>query len=175
MCVRVGVWGGVGGRRGAGVVGRYNMRRRSQQLPVVTISEFERKIELLRLARQYAEGEGPVGAVQPLTSEGERSRGTPALSGAAAEFHAAVRCNRKGRDHLKKQLPQQQQQPEDDDAETAATADERTAAAKAAAAAWRAALQQHPERCNLFEQMPAFASAAENLKYMKKAYGFFVG
>lgn len=149
---------------------RYNMRRRSQQLPVVTIYEFERKIELLRLARQYAEGEGPLGAFQPLTSEGPQT-----LSGAAAEFHAAVRCNKKGRDHLKKPHTQQQLRPEKGSAEAATETDERTAAAKAAAAAWRAALQQYPERCNLFEQMPAFASAAENVNYMRKAYGFFVG
>ncbi|CDJ48144.1 Ribosome biogenesis protein, related [Eimeria brunetti] len=149
----------------------YNMRRRSQNLPVVTISEFERKIELLRLARQYAEGERPPGAFQRLAPEDEGSQGAPALSGAAAEFHAAVRFNRKGRDHLKRSF---KRQSEDDNAETAAVTDERTAAAKAAAAAWRAALQQYPERCNLFEQMPAFASATENLQYMKTTYGFFV-
>ncbi|CDI87404.1 hypothetical protein, conserved [Eimeria praecox] len=151
----------------------YNMRRQSQQLPVVTISEFERKIELLRLARQYAEGEGPMGTFQP-SSVGEGPQESPALGSTAAEFRAAVRCNKKGMDHLKRHISQQQQQPEDDNTETATAADKRTAAAKAAAAAWRAALQQHPERCNLFEQMPAFASAAENLKYMNRTYGFFV-
>lgn len=151
------------------------MRRRSQQLPAVSQAEFERKLALLRLARQYAEGglaEAPLGAPQQLPAQSGGMEGFSALSGAAAAFHAAVRCN-KGRDHLKRQQPQEEEHGQET-AEAVAAADERSAAAKAAAAAWRSALQQHPERCNLFQQMPPFASAGENLAYMKKAYGFFV-
>ncbi|CDJ36964.1 hypothetical protein, conserved [Eimeria tenella] len=145
----------------------YNMRRRSQQLPSIPEAEFNRKTELLRLARQYAEGCGSLGTSQHMTVQEQ------GLTGAAADFHAAVRCNIKGKDHIKKH--QDHQRSERGVTTSALRGSSRQkATAKAAAAAWRAALLQHPERCNLFEQMPAFPSAAENLSYMRKTYGFFV-
>lgn len=134
------------------------MRRRNQQLRPVTFEEFERKVELLQLARQYAEG---------FSDGSSRKEGAPHLSKTATVFHSAVRCNGRGTDHLKKQQQQESGSSAGNDAE-------KTAAAKAAAATWRAALQQHPERCNLFELMPAFPSAAQCLEYMEKSYGFFV-
>ncbi|OEH77878.1 hypothetical protein cyc_07633 [Cyclospora cayetanensis] len=144
----------------------YNMRRRNQQLPCVSRSEFERKIELLRLARQYVRGDGPQGNPQ----QGEPDTRESPVTRSAAAFEDAVRCNRKGTDHRKKQHSHQ----EDGEKTFTATTDERSAAAKAAAAAWRTALQHYPERCNLFEQMLPFTSTAANLEYMKEAYGFFI-
>ncbi|KAL8425828.1 hypothetical protein Efla_004327 [Eimeria flavescens] len=159
----------------------YNMRRHSQQLPAVSFPDFQRKVELLQLARQYVEGEGlPEGGFQSATQEGS-SESVSGLTGAAAAFHAAVRCNKRGTGHLKRQ-PQQQGAASSTASKDAAAegkladsqAGGKAAAAKAATAAWRAALQQHPERCNLFEQMPAFASPQQNLEFMHKAYGFFI-
>ncbi|KAL8453381.1 hypothetical protein Emed_000880 [Eimeria media] len=153
------------------------MRRRSQQLQPVSFSEFQQKVALLQLARQYVEGEAPVEGSQDRAAQHGASEGGSGVAAATAAFHAAVRCNRKGTDHLKKQAHHQDVTPSAAEApptETDPEADAKAAAAKRALAAWRAALQQHPERCNLFEQMPPFASAAENLDYMNKAYGFFV-
>ncbi|KAL8441836.1 hypothetical protein Emag_006862 [Eimeria magna] len=157
---------------------RYNMRRRSQQLQAVSFPEFQQKVALLQLARQYVDGEAPVEGSQERVTQHGVSEGALGVAATTAAFHAAVRCNRKGTDHLKKQPhyqdvatsaaaegPQREADPE---------ADAKAAAAKIAIATWKAALQQHPERCNLFEQMAPFASAAQNLDYMNKAYGFFV-
>lgn len=165
----------------------YNMRRRSQQLPAVTLAEFERKVQLLRLARQYAQGftdGAPLGGPQQGSVDTRAPGGPSDFSGAtAAAFHAAVRCNRRGTAHLKRQPQHESAEEEAAPAATtteatgatgATTADERVAAARAAAVAWRAALQQQPERCNLFEQMPAFPSVKQNLQFMKNTYGFFI-
>ncbi|KAL8275145.1 hypothetical protein Esti_000895 [Eimeria stiedai] len=157
---------------------RYNMRRRSQQLQAVSFPEFQQKVALLQLARQYVEGEAPVEGSQEEVAQHGASEGAPGLTAATAAFYAAVRCNRKGTDHLKKHPHHQEvassATPEGPQMEADPQADIKAAAAKAATATWKAALQQHPERCNLFEQMPPFASAARNLEYMNKAYGFFI-
>ncbi|KAL8433851.1 hypothetical protein ACSSS7_003567 [Eimeria intestinalis] len=154
------------------------MRRRSQQLQAVSFPDFQQKVALLQLARQYVEAETPAEGPQEGVAQHGASEGASGVAAATAAFHAAVRCNRKGTGHLKKQ-PHHQEKAASVTAEGAPTesdpqADVKAAAAKTAGATWKAALQHHPERCNLFEQMPPFESAAKNLEYMNKAYGFFV-
>lgn len=160
------------------------MKRRLQQLEPLCREDFDRKLQLLQIARKYAAGDDS--AVKVIKSETERelrdvNKETVAVSPIPCLYQTAAPVSFRGTSHLKKNTKKNQAACNQGECKEAAAVinvqgapPERVKAARKAAAEWRMDLRQRPECCSLFEECRAFSSPSENLKHMERKYGFFV-